>query len=188
MQSSLPLIVLSCVTCVMGYRHVARNAPGLHTQANHSNGLQKAALLVIDMQKSFITGELAVPGVAALESSHFSYVKDLEPTNMIEQVKELLALDWKTVVVTEDKHPAEHISFSTNHPNYKNPVLPMKWNKVSGDAILCQVGDDKYWKANQNAYNKTYKKKMAFTCAKDKCSANLNAEPCYVEHNQISMQ
>jgi nicotinamidase/pyrazinamidase len=62
-----------------------------------------AALLVVDIQPDFCTeGPLAVPGG-----------EDIIP--LVNQ----LAQKFETVVLTQDWHPADHISFATNHPGRK---------------------------------------------------------------------
>ncbi|KAH7926939.1 Isochorismatase hydrolase [Leucogyrophana mollusca] len=57
------------------------------------------ALIVVDMQNDFISGSLAVPDAS----------QTIAPINF------LLALDFKLKVGTQDWHPANHISFASNH-------------------------------------------------------------------------
>lgn len=61
----------------------------------------RSALLVVDVQNDFLPGgALAVPAGDAV----------------IEPVKRLLAEGrWKAVVFTQDWHPADHVSFASNH-------------------------------------------------------------------------
>ena len=67
-----------------------------YTSAMQNN----AALLVIDVQNDFCTGgALAVPGGEAI-------------VPLINR----LAAKFATVVLTQDWHPANHISFAANHP------------------------------------------------------------------------
>ncbi|WFD00897.1 hypothetical protein MYAM1_003653 [Malassezia yamatoensis] len=58
------------------------------------------ALLVVDMQHDFLDGSLAVPGG-----------REILP-NVVRMIREG---DWDLVVVTQDYHPPNHISFATRH-------------------------------------------------------------------------
>ncbi|HTQ72514.1 MAG TPA: bifunctional nicotinamidase/pyrazinamidase [Acidocella sp.] len=61
---------------------------------------ETAALIVVDLQRDFCPGgALAVPG----------------GDEIVPLVNEL-ARPFETVVLTQDWHPAEHISFAANHP------------------------------------------------------------------------
>ena len=64
---------------------------------------KRAALLVVDIQPDFCAGgPLAVPGGADI-------IPLINP----------LAQKFETVVLTQDWHPADHISFAANHPGRK---------------------------------------------------------------------
>ena len=80
-----------------------------------------AALLVIDIQNDFCTGgALAVPGGE-------------EVIPLINR----LAEQFETVVITQDWHPAGHISFAPNHPN-----------RQAFDIIALPYGDQVLWPAH----------------------------------------
>ncbi|EJW92368.1 pyrazinamidase/nicotinamidase, partial [gut metagenome] len=61
----------------------------------------RSALIVVDIQNDFLPGgALAVPG----------------GDSVIEPAKKLMADPrWGAVVVTQDWHPADHISFAAQH-------------------------------------------------------------------------
>jgi nicotinamidase-related amidase len=64
--------------------------------------LEGTALLLVDIQYDFIDGSLAVPGAI----------------DIIRPVTELLAkYDFDVVAVSQDYHPAGHISFASSHPD-----------------------------------------------------------------------
>ena len=60
------------------------------------------ALLVIDLQNDFLPGgALAVPG----------------GDRVIDPIRGLMTLpNWRAVVLTQDWHPADHVSFASSHP------------------------------------------------------------------------
>lgn len=62
---------------------------------------ETTALLVIDVQEDFLppNGSLAVAG----------------GRDIIPQIIKLMDFPWKTVVVTKDWHPKDHISFASSH-------------------------------------------------------------------------
>lgn len=66
----------------------------------------KPALIVVDMQNDFCppNGSLAVEGA-----------RDLAPA-----INTLLNLPFSVIVATQDWHPANHISFASNHPPPNN--------------------------------------------------------------------
>ena len=63
------------------------------------------ALLVIDLQNDFLPGgALAVPG----------------GDRVIDPIRGLMTLpNWRAVVLTQDWHPADHVSFASSHPGRK---------------------------------------------------------------------
>lgn len=64
-----------------------------------------AALIIVDVQNDFVSGTLAVPdgrGTAVVEACN--RLRKVAPFN--------------TVVVTQDWHPREHISFADNAKQY----------------------------------------------------------------------
>lgn len=66
--------------------------------------LQKSALLIIDMQNDFMqNGSLEVP----------------DANELIKPINELMELKWGVIVASKDWHPANHISFASNHKNQK---------------------------------------------------------------------
>jgi len=64
----------------------------------------RSALLVIDMQYDFMAG-------GSLEVANAS--------ELIGPINELMKLDWKLVVASQDWHPKNHVSFASNHAGKK---------------------------------------------------------------------
>lgn len=63
--------------------------------------MSRKGLLLIDLQNDFFTGgALAVPGAEAI----------------LPTVQALLNRPFDTVIATKDWHPANHVSFASNHP------------------------------------------------------------------------
>lgn len=95
----------------------------------------KKALLVIDMQNDFISGSLAVTGGA-----------DIVPA-----IDSLMKKNWSFRAMTQDYHPASHISFAANSPNrlnvfskvnisydFEGKVCGAEYNPLYGDkSSLC---------------------------------------------------
>jgi nicotinamidase/pyrazinamidase len=73
----------------------------------------KDALVVVDVQVDFVSGALAVPGAEVV----------IAPINRLARV-------FEHVIVTTDWHPADHISFVSNHPGAK-----------TGDCIATSYGE-----------------------------------------------
>lgn len=78
------------------------------SQAKHVSESPKAALLVIDMQNDFCppNGSLAVTG----------------GNEVVPIINNLKALQdhWEVVVLTQDWHPQDHVSFFSNHQGNPN--------------------------------------------------------------------
>ena len=74
-------------------------------------------LLVVDLQNDFVTGALAVPGADSI----------------LPAVNRLLGR-FRHVVLTQDWHPPNHVSFASNHPG-----------KKPGDEIALPYGSQFLW-------------------------------------------
>jgi nicotinamidase/pyrazinamidase len=74
-------------------------------------------LLVVDMQNDFVTGALAVPGAASI----------------LPAVNRLLSR-FRHVVLIQDWHPPNHVSFASNYPD-----------KKPGDEIALHYGSQFLW-------------------------------------------
>lgn len=94
------------------------------TQDDHktSPSYKKSALLVIDMQNDFIPpgGSLQVSG----------------GDSIIQLVNDLMDLDWKVVIASQDNHPANHKSFASNN---NKPVFSVQDYECNGDQYYNQV-------------------------------------------------
>ena len=76
---------------------------------------RKRALIVVDIQNDFLPGGvLAVPSGAAV----------------IGKAAELMEGAWDAVVMTQDWHPKDHVSFAANNPG-----------KSEGDMIMLPYGE-----------------------------------------------
>ena len=67
----------------------------------------KSALIVVDVQNDFVSGSLAVSEAYEI----------IDPINQF-----LKAHPWALKIATKDWHPADHISFASNHPG-KSPFV-----------------------------------------------------------------
>jgi len=81
--------------------------------------VKKNALIIVDVQKCFVTGSLAVPGAA-----------DIVPI-----INELRKIKFDKIYVTKDWHPANHVSFASAHPNIQLKKIKLKYNN---DMKLCK--------------------------------------------------
>ncbi|MDE3104279.1 MAG: bifunctional nicotinamidase/pyrazinamidase [Acidobacteriota bacterium] len=74
-------------------------------QSTHQDTLQDAALLVIDLQLDFCPALDGIGGALAVESAH-----------QIVPLVNSLGRRFPHVILTQDWHPAGHISFASSHP------------------------------------------------------------------------
>ena len=80
---------------------------------------RKRALIVVDIQNDFLPGgALAVPSGAAV----------------IGKADELMEGAWDAVVMTQDWHPKDHVSFAANNPG-----------RSEGDMIMLPYGEQILW-------------------------------------------
>lgn len=86
--------------------------------------LGKSAIIVIDMQNDFVDprGSLSSGG----------------KESVIEPINELLEMDWHLRAFTADYHPANHVSFKTNHPsdtqiieNGPFPIVQIEYSELT---------------------------------------------------------
>lgn len=62
------------------------------------------ALILVDIQTDFVSGSLPVPGASVI----------------VPEVNKLMQSEsWDFIVACKDYHPANHVSFASNHPGYK---------------------------------------------------------------------
>lgn len=88
----------------------------------------KRALIVVDMQVDFISGSLSVP----------------EAEDIIDNVNNLINLNWDVVVFTEDYHPHDHISFASQNPGQAEySTKELKYNSA-GQVCKASVEADQY--------------------------------------------
>ncbi len=140
----------------------------------------KRALIVVDVQNDFLPG-----GPLGVESGN-----RILPVvgNLIENGQ------WDLVIMTQDWHPADHVSFASNHPG-RNPFevidLPygsqMLWPKhcvagTEGSQIACVIGTSGADLVLRKGHDKSVDSYSAFCAADGHSTTGLEA---YLKAHEI---
>lgn len=105
--------------------------------------LKVKALLVIDVQNDFYeSGQLSIPEASLIN----------QPINQL-----LNSMEYELIVASQDWHPADHLSFATNHQNKKSFVTydnqpgigPLLWpvhcvQKTQGAKFNPEINTEKF--------------------------------------------